>query len=87
VGAAAVSHDHAKSAFIDACVVSGAIESKVSDGEVNVYHADEGRSEPTEAIHLVSRNASETQPANLLAVFVVDTNDQEPTTPLKRTSF
>ena len=32
--------------------------------------------------HSVSANASETQPAKLLAVFVVDTNEKELTTPL-----
>ncbi len=31
--------------------------------------------------HDVSANASETKPAKLLAVFVVDTNDTELTTP------
>ena len=35
-GAASVPHAHAKSAFIYAYVVSGAIESKVNDGEVRV---------------------------------------------------
>ncbi|RQR24072.1 cupin domain-containing protein [Burkholderia sp. Bp9143] len=38
-GAASTPHFHAKSAFIYAYVVSGAIESKVNDGEVRVYHA------------------------------------------------
>jgi quercetin dioxygenase-like cupin family protein len=32
--------------------------------------------------HAVSANASETQPAKLLAVFVVDTNETELTIPL-----
>jgi hypothetical protein len=31
----------------------------------------------------VSRNASKTQPAKLLAVFVVDTNDKALTTPVE----
>jgi quercetin dioxygenase-like cupin family protein len=34
--------------------------------------------------HAVSANASKTKPAKLLAVFVVDTKDQELTTPLQR---
>ena len=33
--------------------------------------------------HPVSRNASKTKPARLLAVFVVDTDDKELTTPVK----
>src|SRR5437868_1575451 len=45
-GGASVSHVHAKSAFIYAYVVSGAIESKVNDGEVRVYRAGESWSEP-----------------------------------------
>jgi quercetin dioxygenase-like cupin family protein len=45
--------------------------------------AGESWSEPPGASHPVSRNASKTQPAKLLAVFVVDSNDKELTTPLK----
>lgn len=82
-GAASVPHVHAKSAFIYAYVVSGAIESKVNDGEVHVYHAGESWSEPPGAIHSVSRNASKTRPAKLLAVFVIDSNEKELTTPIR----
>jgi hypothetical protein len=35
------------------------------------------------AIHSISRNASKTEPAKLLAVFVLDTNDNTLTTPIK----
>jgi quercetin dioxygenase-like cupin family protein len=76
-------HTHAKSAFIYAYVVSGAIESKVNDGETRIYHAGESFSESPGAIHSISRNASKTEPAKLLAVFVVDTNDKVLTTPVK----
>jgi quercetin dioxygenase-like cupin family protein len=82
-GGASVPHVHAKSAFIYAYVVSGAVESKVNDGKVRVYHAGESWSEPPGASHPVSRNASKTKPAKLLAVFVVDTDDKELTTPVK----
>lgn len=82
-GAASVPHVHAKSAFIYAYVLSGAIESKVNDGEVRVYRAGEGWSEPPGASHSVSRNASKTRPAKLLAIFVVDSNDKELTTPVR----
>lgn len=82
-GVSSVPHRHAKSAFIYAYVVSGSIESKVNDGDVHVYHAGQSWSEPPGASHPVSRNASRTQPAKLLAVFVVDTNDKELTTPVK----
>lgn len=82
-GGASVPHVHAKSAFIYAYVVSGAVESKVNDGEARVYRAGESWSEPPGASHPVSRNASKTQPAKLLAVFVVDTSDRELTTPVR----
>jgi hypothetical protein len=35
-------------------------------------------------LHSVSENASKTEPAKLLAVFVVDTNAKELTTPIKK---
>jgi quercetin dioxygenase-like cupin family protein len=82
-GAASPSHTHAKSAFIYAYVLSGAIESKVNDGETRIYRAGEGWSEPPGATHSISRNASKTEPAKLLAVFVLDTNHEALTTPVK----
>jgi quercetin dioxygenase-like cupin family protein len=82
-GAASLPHSHAKSAFIYAYVISGAIESKVNDSETRIYRAGESWSEPPGAIHSISRNASKTGPAKLLAVFVLDTNDDPLTTPIK----
>lgn len=82
-GAASQSHRHAKSAFIYAYVLSGEIESKVNDGETRIYKAGESWSEPPDAIHSISRNASKTEPAKLLAVFVVDSDDKKLTTPVK----
>jgi len=79
-GAASRPHLHAKSAFIYAYVVSGAIESQVNDGPKKVFHAGESFYEPPGALHAVSRNASGTEPAKLLAVFVVDTGDAPLTT-------
>ncbi|VIO71497.1 hypothetical protein CI1B_36810 [Bradyrhizobium ivorense] len=82
-GAASPSHTHAKSAFIYAYVISGAIESKVNDGVARIYRAGESWSEPPGATHSISRNASKTEPAKLLAVFVLDANDKALTTPVK----
>lgn len=82
-GAVSAPHTHAKSAFIYAYVISGAIESKVNNGETRTYRAGESWSEPPGATHSISRNASSTEPAKLLAVFVVDTNDNPLTTPVK----
>jgi len=82
-GAASPAHTHAKSAFIYAYVISGAIESKVNEGETRIYRAGESWSEPPGAIHSISRSASKTEPAKLLGVFVLDTNDKALTTPVK----
>ncbi|WP_271899300.1 cupin domain-containing protein [Candidatus Phyllobacterium onerii] len=81
--AASPPHTHAKSAFIYAYVISGAIESKVNNGESRIYKAGESWSEPPNASHSISRNASKTEPAKLLAVFVVDSDDKALTTPVK----
>jgi quercetin dioxygenase-like cupin family protein len=80
---ASAPHSHAKSAFIYAYVVSGEIVSKVNDGAARVYRAGESWSEPPGSTHSISRNASKTKPAKLLAVFVVDTDDKQLTTPVK----
>ena len=82
-GGASPSHTHAKSAFIFAYVVSGKIESQVNDGPKRVYRAGESFFEMPGSSHPISRNASKTEPAKLLAVFVVDTDDKNLTTPAK----
>jgi quercetin dioxygenase-like cupin family protein len=82
-GGASPSHTHAKSAFIFGYVLSGEIESQVNDGPKRVYRAGESFYETPGSSHPVSRNASKTKPARLLAVFVVDTDDKELTTPVK----
>ncbi len=76
-------HRHADSAFIYAYVVSGAIESKVDDEETRIYHAGESWSERPGAVHPISRNVSQTEPAKLLAVFVLDSDDEELVKPLE----
>jgi quercetin dioxygenase-like cupin family protein len=75
-------HTHPKSAFIYATVLDGAIRSHVNDGPATTYKAGQSFSEMPGDRHAVSANASETEPAKLLAVFVVDTNETELTTPL-----
>ena len=47
----------------------------------HIYRAGECWYETPGAHHLISRNASNTEPAKLLAVFVVDTEDNALTTP------
>lgn len=77
-------HTHPPSAFIYATVLEGAIRSQVNDGPVTVYKAGENFSELPGDRHGVSANASKTEPAKLLAVFVVDTAQKELTYPLKK---
>lgn len=79
-GGTSPSHTHAKSAFITAYVLSGSIRSQVDDGEVKVYKKGESWSEAPGAHHTVSENASKTEPASLLAIFVVDSSEKELTT-------
>ena len=75
-GASSSAHTHAKSAFIYATVLGGAIRSSVNDGPVVTYRAGESFSEMPGDRHTVSENASKTAPAKLLAVFVVDTDEK-----------
>ena len=75
-------HTHPKSAFIYATVLEGAMRSQVNDGPVTTYKAGQSFSEMPGDRHAVSANASKTKPCKLLAVFVVDTNETELTTPL-----
>ncbi|MDR6206729.1 cupin domain-containing protein [Paraburkholderia sp. SIMBA_055] len=69
-------HRHGK-AFVVAYVLSGAIRSGVDGKEAQVFHAGEHWIEKPGAHHTVSENASDTEPARLLAIFVADTNDNK----------
>ena len=74
-GSKSLSHRHAGSAFIYAHVLSGAIRSQVDDEPAKVYRVGEGFHEMPGSHHRVSENASDREPASLLAVFVVDSKD------------
>jgi quercetin dioxygenase-like cupin family protein len=80
-GAKSLAHHHAKSAFIYAYVLSGAIRSQVDDEPAKVYQVGEGFYEAPGSHHRISENASDKAPASLLAVFVVDSKDNPLTTP------
>jgi len=83
-GGTSPAHTHPDSAFIYATVLEGAIRSQVNDGPVTTYRAGESFSEFPGDRHGVSENASTTEPARLLAVFVVDTDETNLTTPYKK---
>ncbi len=76
-GAGSPSHRHPSSAFIYATVLEGEIRSKVNDDPERVYKAGESWTEVPGDHHQVSANASTTNPARLLAIFVVDTAEKE----------
>ena len=61
-------HLHANGVI--AFVVSGSIVSKVGDEPEQTFHAGDAWWEPPGAIHRISRNASSTEPATLLAIYV-----------------
>jgi quercetin dioxygenase-like cupin family protein len=64
-------HHHAGSVF--AFVLSGEIRSENSaTGPAKIYKAGEAFFEPPGSTHSVSENASATEPASLLAIFVAD---------------
>ena len=83
-GGTSSAHTHPKSAFIYATVLEGAIRSSVNDGPVVTYRSGQSFSEMPGDLHSVSENASKTAPAKLLAVFVVDTDEKELTTPYEK---
>lgn len=80
-GGLSPAHTHPPSAFIYATVLEGAIRSQVNDGPAVIYHAGQSFSEYPGDRHGISENASATEPARLLAVFVVDTAETRLTTP------
>ena len=80
-GAKSAAHRHAPSAFIYAHVLSGSIRSQVDDEPAKVYTVGQGFYESPGAHHRISENASGTEPASLLAVFVVDSGEPPQTPP------
>jgi quercetin dioxygenase-like cupin family protein len=82
-GGKSTPHHHERSAFIYAHVLTGAIRSQVDDGAAQVYRVGEGFYEVPGAHHRISENASDKEPASLLAIFVVDATDKPLTVPDK----
>jgi quercetin dioxygenase-like cupin family protein len=67
-GGKSLPHRHAPSAFIYARVLSGAIRSQVGDEPVKVYQVGESWHELPGSHHKISENASDRDPASLLAL-------------------
>lgn len=75
------SHRHAKSAIIYATVLEGSVRCQLNGGPVKTYGVGENWTELPGDHHGVSANASDSRPAKVLAVFVVDDADAELTVP------
>jgi quercetin dioxygenase-like cupin family protein len=58
-------------------VLEGSIRSKIDNGNEIVYHAGQSWSEKPGAHHRISENASSTEPAKLLAIFVADSGEKD----------
>ena len=83
-GGKSPAHHHAPSSFIYAYVLSGTIRSQVGDAPAKVYKVGESFSELPGSYHRISENASDRDPARLLAICVVDSNDAALTIPDQR---
>lgn len=81
-GAASPAHTHPKTAFIYATVLEGSFRIKIKDKSEKIYNVGENFVEEPGSVHEVSANASDTQPARLLAVFVLDSDEKVLVTPI-----
>jgi quercetin dioxygenase-like cupin family protein len=71
-GGKSAAHRHPGSVFV--YVVSGKVRSQVStNGPAKIYGPGETFFEPPGSTHMVSENASDSEPASILAVFVAPT--------------
>jgi quercetin dioxygenase-like cupin family protein len=75
-GAKTPPHRHGRS-FVVAQVLEGQIRSKLDNGEVRIYKAGESWIEKPGAHHVMSENASATEPAKIYAVLIAKTNAKD----------
>jgi quercetin dioxygenase-like cupin family protein len=75
-GASSAPHHHAASAFTFVYVLSGTVRSQVEGEPLQVYKTGEHWFELPGAHHVVSGNASNTEPASILVVFVARAGDE-----------
>ena len=67
-------HRHAGS--VTAYITKGEIRSQLGGGPIETFKVGQSFFEPPGATHLISANASNTEPAELIAVFVADEGAQ-----------
>jgi len=63
---------HRHAGTVTAYITKGEIRSQLGGGPVEVFKVGQSFFEPPGTTHLVSANASNTEPAELIAVFVAD---------------
>lgn len=69
-------HRHGN-AFVTATLLEGSVESGINDEEPKVFRAGESWTEAPGDIHSVSRNASQTEPATFMVVFIAPIDQEE----------
>jgi quercetin dioxygenase-like cupin family protein len=67
---------HRHGGSVTAYITKGEIRSQLAGGPVETFKVGQSFFEPPGATHLVSANASNTEPAELIAVFVADEGAQ-----------
>jgi quercetin dioxygenase-like cupin family protein len=73
-GVRSTPHRHGD-AFVYAYVLNGAVRSQVNDGPVTTYRQGENWVEQPGDHHVLSENASQTERARLLVIFIANTGD------------
>lgn len=75
-GPGGFSRPHRHAGSVTAYITKGEIRSQLGGGPVETFGVGQSFFEPPGATHLVSANASTTEPAELIAVFVADEGAQ-----------
>jgi quercetin dioxygenase-like cupin family protein len=75
-GPGGFSRPHRHAGSVTAYITKGEIRSQLGGGPVETFNVGQSFFEPPGSTHLVSANASNTEPAELIAVFVADEGAQ-----------
>jgi quercetin dioxygenase-like cupin family protein len=75
-GAGGFTRAHRHAGSVTAYITKGEIRSQLAGGPIETFAVGQSFFEPPGATHLVSANASNTEPAELIAVFVADEGAQ-----------
>ncbi|MCK1664956.1 cupin domain-containing protein [Bradyrhizobium sp. 153] len=75
-GPGGFSRPHRHAGSVTAYITKGEIRSQLGGGPIETFGVGESFFEPPASTHLVSANASTTEPAELIAVFVADEGAQ-----------